>query len=137
MADRIPFAEATRGLFVARWPVPVAGFRWEDTLPGEPTSDRTPEDQGGPWLIEIDGGEGEARYQFPLRRGDIYRRFARLKTQRVILQFPNRYGFLGCDQRLVWSTHSHERSHKWGIPLASRWPNISTRGNVKSGRWRC
>ncbi len=82
-----------RGPFASLLRVPEDGFSWRDglvVLDGKGVG----ENIAGPWLIRRNGLY--VRQYSPLAVPDLHRRFARTEpTDKSILAFANKYGFLG------------------------------------------
>ena len=88
-----PFEVMVRGPFAALLRVPEDGFSWRDGLVVL-DSKGVGENIAGPWLIRR-GGLYVRQYS-PMAVPDLHRRFVRTEpTDKSILAFANKYGFLG------------------------------------------
>ncbi len=101
-AGKIPFDVMTRGPFAFLWPVPEAGFEWdEDASPALPVELRAEPEEKGPWLVTVEE-EGWQRRYAPLGSRELHRRLAAVQPQpKAILRFANKYGLLKGEQMLL------------------------------------
>ena len=88
-----PFEAMVQGPFAALLRVPVGGFNWHDGLVAF-DGNGVGNANSGPWLVRSDSLY-ERQYP-PLDVPNLHRRFARTEaTDKSILAFANKYGFLG------------------------------------------
>ena len=101
-AELIPFDVMTRGPFAFLWPVPEAGFEWDEHASPAPLQElMDARETKGPWLIPVEAEGGWHRKALLASKG-LHRRLAAVRPQpEAILRFANKYGFLRGDQLLL------------------------------------
>jgi hypothetical protein len=114
------------GVYVGLLRFPVAGFRWSSAFQPNHLSNRKHNPSWGPWLVPVEGpgATGSASYleqRYPVftdrRSAVLHQRFIRLarfrpwQLQEPILDFANRFGWLGSHAERWLLEPRWERAH--------------------------